>query len=76
MDCIDSIYAKSIHYFFMALFATLMFFILTLGIVDSTLSDYMNSSLVYIFKMFIMFGTIFVADRIIERWKIHNIICK
>jgi len=76
MDCTDSIYVKSTHYFFMAVFATIMYVILTLNIVHDSLRQHMPEALIYVFKLFILFGSVYVADRYIEKWKIYNIICK
>lgn len=76
MACLEGIHLKAIHYFLISVVAVLLFFILTLDIVDQALHREMNHYLVLFFKLLIVFGTIYLADRYIENWRLINVICK
>lgn len=74
--CQNSLGSYLINYYFIAIIAIVLFIILSLDCIEDILLKLLPNKISrFILKIVIFFLVIYVADRLIENWRRHNILC-
>lgn len=76
-ECTAELVQRTVHYFFLAGTATIVFLIMSTDLFNEPFYAYVKGPFnLMVLKGLIFFGIMYILDRYIENWRYQNVICR